>query len=85
LCANGEAFDFVSQAGGFEDFHTRGFFAQILDGVDHFHKYGIAHRDLKLENIFLDSNIRPKVADLGLAKIFAGPNASALVTQLGTV
>ena len=38
------------------------------------HAHGIAHRDLKLDNIFLDQDVMAKVADMGLAKIFAGPN-----------
>jgi serine/threonine protein kinase len=37
------------------------------------HDKGIAHRDLKLENCFLDKNVTMKLADFGLAKLFAGP------------
>jgi serine/threonine protein kinase len=48
------------------------------------HDKGIAHRDLKLENCFLDKNINMKLADFGLAKVFAGPNGSALQTECGT-
>ena len=32
------------------------YFQQLLDAVSYMHRYGIAHRDLKLENVLLDAN-----------------------------
>ena len=43
----------------------------------------IYHLDLKPDNILLDKNMVPKVADFGLSKLF--PNEQTRVTQtLGT-
>lgn len=78
LCPNGEAFDFVQDAGGLKDEYARTMFAQLCSAVKFVHDKGIAHRDLKLENCFLDKNINMKLADFGLAKVFAGPNGSNL-------
>ena len=36
--------------------------------VNHLHSKGIAHRDLKLENILFDGEYNFKVTDFGLAK-----------------
>ena len=40
---------------------------QLLDAVHYMHSNNIIHRDLKLGNIFLNSNMEVKVGDLGLA------------------
>lgn len=42
--------------------------AGIAFGMNHLHKNGIIHRDLKPANIFIDDNIKPIIADFGIAK-----------------
>jgi WD40 repeat protein len=41
----------------------------VAQGVDHAHKRGVLHRDLKPGNILLDAERVPRVADFGLARI----------------
>lgn len=49
--------------------------AQIALAIGYLHQQGIAHRDLKLENILIDSNGYLKIIDYGLAKMLqAGKN-----------
>ena len=52
---------------------------QIIQAVQYLHRYGIVHRDLKLENVMMadttDTSV-PKLADFGLAKMIA-PNEKA--------
>lgn len=38
-----------------------------MESLDHMHAKGIAHRDLKLENLLLDQDFNLKVADFGFA------------------
>lgn len=59
-------------------------FADAVAGVDHLHKYGIVHRDIKPKNILLGADGRARVSDLGLA---LSPDDSTLTGpggQLGT-
>lgn len=44
----------------------RNIFRQICFGVQYLHRKGLAHRDLKLENVLIDENFNCKVCDYGL-------------------
>lgn len=44
-------------------------FSQILDAIEYLHKNGVAHLDLKLENIIIHDNII-KIIDLGEAVVY---------------
>ena len=38
-----------------------------MDGLDHCHRNGFSHRDIKAENIMINSDNVLKIADFGLA------------------
>lgn len=47
------------------------FFKQVIDGLIYMHNVGIAHMDLKLENIIIDIvNKKIKIIDFGHSKVF---------------
>lgn len=73
LADNGEAFDYVEAAGGLKPDQARQMMGQLVNAINYIHKKNVAHRDLKLENCFLDKNAVLKVADFGLQKVFDGP------------
>ena len=82
LCEKGELFDFVQDAGGLPEPMARLVFGQIVDGLGYIHKKKLAHRDMKLENCFLNSQVVTKVADFGLMKSI---NNTFLKTRCGTL
>lgn len=49
--------------------------AMILRGIDACHRKWVLHRDLKPSNILIGSDGHLKIADFGLARIFASPHA----------
>ena len=69
--AGGELLEAVAKKGSYSEADARGCFAQLLAGVSYLHAHGIAHRDLKLENLLLETPgdiTHIRIVDFGLAK-----------------
>jgi serine/threonine protein kinase len=49
-------------------------FKQLIRGVDYLHSRGIAHRDLKSENLLVTKDGCLKIADFGTGEVFSGPH-----------
>lgn len=78
-CTYGELFSLVERklfAGGTEGYYSPEdrlcFFKQLLRGVGYLHSHGIAHRDIKLENLLLSKEGHLKISDFGVAEVFSG-------------
>lgn len=55
----------------FNESEGRFVFKQIVEGLGYCHNMDIAHRDIKLENIIVDTERRVKIIDFGFATSFA--------------
>ncbi|KAH9904091.1 Pkinase-domain-containing protein [Xylariomycetidae sp. FL2044] len=60
-------------------------FLQILNGVTYLHSMGLAHRDLKLDNVVVSENGIMKIIDFGSAHVFKYPFESEIVLASGVV
>lgn len=69
LCGGGNISDYLDGTPISETL-ARFYFQQIVDGVLYCHRTGVAHRDLKLDNILLDNNANIKITDFGHAGIY---------------
>lgn len=56
-------------------------FTQILQGLDYIHEMGVAHRDMKSENILLDAQYNLKISDFGFARLFARKTSEEELSQ----
>lgn len=70
----GELFQYVTVRGKLSECETKIIMKQLLLVVDFLHAHGVVHRDLKLENVIVDSRFHDpvsiKLIDFGLARTF---------------
>jgi serine/threonine protein kinase len=64
----GELFSHLRKAGRFTNDMTRFYAAEIVLAIEYLHSRDIIYRDLKPENLLLDSSGHIKITDFGFAK-----------------
>ncbi|XWS27014.1 hypothetical protein CRYUN_Cryun26dG0079600 [Craigia yunnanensis] len=67
--SGGELFDKIVHPGRLPENECRRYFQQLIDAVAYCHSKGVYQRDLKPENLLLDSYGNLKVSDFGLSAL----------------
>ncbi|PNY25748.1 Serine/threonine-protein kinase hal4 [Tolypocladium capitatum] len=74
-CSEGDLFSLVQKG------HLKGedkkkdrlcLFKQMMQGIGYLHANGVAHRDIKLENLLLTKESKLKITDFGVSEVFSG-------------
>ena len=67
----GDLLQYIKSTGRLQESEARHMFRQIVLGVAHIHCHSVIHRDIKLDNIILDSRNKPKICDFGVSKLIS--------------
>ena len=65
---NGDVLRYIQRSGAIKETLARVWIRQVCDAVRYLHDQDITHRDLKLENLLLDSSYNVKICDFGFVK-----------------
>ena len=71
-CKGGELYDYIVKNKKLPETEASLFFFQLINGVEYIHSKGVAHRDLKLENLLLSEGKLIKIIDFGLSHEYDG-------------
>ncbi|XP_078394337.1 ribosomal protein S6 kinase alpha-5-like, partial [Cetorhinus maximus] len=83
--SGGELFTHLYQRDHFSEGEVRTYIAEIVLALEHLHKLGIVYRDVKLENILLDSEGHVVLTDFGLSKEFITDEKERTYSFCGTI
>jgi protein-serine/threonine kinase len=72
-CSGGDVYRRVRSAGKLSVTEANCYFRQLLQGLAYLHQTGVAHRDLKPDNLLLTQKGCLKIADFGNAECFRLP------------
>lgn len=67
LASGGELFDLIISSGFFAEAQARRYFQELMSAIDYCHGQGVAHKDLKAENLLLSSDARLLICDFGFS------------------
>ncbi|XP_031800131.1 ribosomal protein S6 kinase alpha-4 [Sarcophilus harrisii] len=83
--SGGEMFTHLYQREHFTEAEVQVYGGEIVLALEHLHKLGIIYRDMKLENVLLDSEGHIVLTDFGLSKEFLSEEKERTFSFCGTI
>ncbi|VVC25843.1 Protein kinase domain,Protein kinase-like domain,Serine/threonine-protein kinase, active [Cinara cedri] len=80
-CESGDLLSHLQNAKTMPQWQAHTFFKQICDAVEYLHQKDISHRDIKCENVLLESMRHVKLADFGFARMCSDERGRRLMSQ----
>lgn len=84
LADGGELFTQLTRRGRMKEATARFYFQQLVSTLNFCHQNGVAHRDLKPQNLLLDKKGNLKISDFGLSALPESKKDGLLHTACGT-
>nr|POE89365.1 isoform 2 of snf1-related protein kinase catalytic subunit alpha kin10 [Quercus suber] len=78
----GDLLEYILDMGKLQEEEARKIFQQIISGVEYCHENYVVHRDLKPDNLLLDSEQNVKITDFGLSNIMS--DGQGFTTRCGS-
>ncbi|CAL5990994.1 Kinase [Hexamita inflata] len=76
---NGELFEYLKQKKRFTEQQAGRIFVQLINGINYCHSKKVCHRNLKLENILLDSHLNVKISNFEYASLLEDDNMLSII------
>lgn len=86
LAENGCIVDCLEKTGNLTEDVSRYYFRQLIEGLEHIHSHGYIHRDIKPDNLLLNSDFDMLISDFGhsVPMVDGVSDDTTYWTQLGT-
>jgi len=82
LAPYGDFYDMIREKKvRFDEKMVRTYFHQLIDGLEYLHSQGVAHLDLKAENLLLGENFLLKIADFDYSYVEGDENVQVIGTK----
>eukprot|EP00826_Nyctotherus_ovalis_P035294 TRINITY_DN301_c0_g4_i1.p1 TRINITY_DN301_c0_g4~~TRINITY_DN301_c0_g4_i1.p1 ORF type:complete len:485 (-),score=132.32 TRINITY_DN301_c0_g4_i1:42-1496(-) len=69
MCSGGDLLNYVKQRKKLPEDTAKLVFKQLIKGLQYCHAQGVVHRDIKLDNILLNSSGELKICDFGVSRL----------------